>query len=95
MRHNLKIERKWLDAVMGGRKKAEIRRADRQFAEGDELLLYTSDREEAELVQVTHVLCLSDVPGYGGEAFVSLSIQPMQHFQGETVKTELAKGSFG
>jgi hypothetical protein len=95
VRHNLKIERKWLDAVASGRKKAEIRRADRSFAEGDELLLYTQDQEEAELVLVTHALRLSDVPGYGGEDFVSLSIQPLRHFEGEAVKTELGEGSFG
>ena len=76
MRHNLKIEPKWLMPVTDGRKKAEIRRADRDFSEGDELLLYTPDKTLGEIVVVTHVLPLVDVPGYDGGPFVSLSIEP-------------------
>ena len=95
MRHNLKIEHQWLGAVTSGRKKAEIRKADRRFAEGDELLLYTQDHEQAELVLVTHALQLADVPGYDGGPFVSLSIEPLQHFEGEAVRAELQKGSYG
>jgi hypothetical protein len=95
VRHNLKIDKKWLDAVVAGRKKAEIRRADRRFSEGDELLLYTHDQEEAELVLVTHALSLSEIPGYEGAPFVSLSIERLRHLEGEAVNLELRKGSFG
>jgi hypothetical protein len=95
MRHNLKIEERWLDVVVDGRKKAEIRRADRTFAEGDELLLYTHDKSEGELVRVTHILPLEDVPGCEGSRFVSLSIEPLRHIEGESILAELESGSYG
>jgi len=95
MRHNLKIELRWLTPVEDGRKKAEIRRADRQFSEGDELLLYTPDKSVAEIVVVTHVLPLAEVPGYDGGPFVSLSIEPIRGLSGDAVRKELSKGSFG
>ena len=78
-----------------GRKKAEIRRADRGFSEGDELLLYTPDKSVGEIVVVTHVLPLSDVPGYDGGPFVSLSIEPRRQLSGDDVLRELSLGSFG
>jgi|GEM_PF-3545862 len=95
MRHNLKIERRWLAPVTSGRKKAEIRRADRDFSVGDELLLYTPDRSEAEIAVVTHVLPLDEIPGYDGGPFVSLSIEPLRRLSGEAVLKELEMGSFG
>lgn len=96
MRHNLKIEKKWLDLVATGEKKAEIRKSDRNFATGDDLLLYTPDKTEAELVRVTHVLCLDDIPGFENEArFVSLSIEPERSFSGASVEAELALGDYG
>ena len=94
MRHNLKIERRWLAPVISGHKKAEIRRADRDFSVGDELLLYTPDRNDAE-IGVTHVLPLDEVPGYDGGPFVSLSIEPLRRLSGEAVLKELEMGSFG
>jgi hypothetical protein len=95
MRHNLKIEHRWLAQVTSGRKKAEIRRADRDYSEGDELLLYTPDKNNAEIVVVTHVLRLDEVPGYDGDPFVSLSIEPLRRLTGGAVLKELSKGSFG
>ena len=95
MRHNLKIDRKWLTPVASGQKKAEIRRADRQFSEGDELLLYAPDKSVAEIVVITHVLPLDEVPGYEGGPFVSLSIEPLRRLSGEAVVEELSRGSFG
>ncbi|MEI6451637.1 MAG: DUF3850 domain-containing protein [Actinomycetes bacterium] len=95
MRHNLKIERRWLTPVADGRKKAEIRRADRDFSEGDELLLYTPDKSSGEIVVVTHVLPLDEVPGCDGAAFVSLSIEPRRRLFGAAVLEELGRGSFG
>lgn len=96
MRHNLKIDRRWLALVRTGEKKAEIRRADRDFSVGDELLLYTPDRLEAELVRVTHILSLGDVPGLeGGDAFVSLSVQEVGSYSGSAVERELEGGDLG
>jgi len=95
MRHNLKIEPRWLLPVREGRKRAEIRRADRNFSEGDELLLYAPDQSVGEIVVVTHVLPLAEVPGYDGGPFVSLSIEPRREVAGEDVAKELAVGSFG
>jgi hypothetical protein len=97
MRHNLKIEKNWLDAVATGAKKAEIRNAaDRDFALGDELLLYTPDKTAAELVRVTHVLCLDDIPGFKNDApFVSLSIERERVVSGPEVDAELELGDYG
>jgi hypothetical protein len=95
VRHNLKIDDKWLTPVASGQKKAEIRRADRNFSEGDELLLYTPDKSTGEIVVITHVLPLDEVPGYKGGPFVSLSIEPLRRLSGDAVVEELNKGSFG
>jgi hypothetical protein len=95
MRHNLKIEPRWLPPVIEGRKKAEIRRADRDFSEGDELLLYAPDRSMGEIVIVTHVLPLAEVPGCEGDSFVSLSIEPRRRLSAEDLTAELEMGSFG
>jgi len=95
MRHNLKTEPKWLTLVTDGTKKAEIRRADRDFSEGDELLLYTPDKGVGEIVVVTHVLPLEDVPGYDGGPFVSLSIERRRRLSGEALLRELSLGSNG
>jgi Domain of unknown function (DUF3850) len=95
MRYNLKIERRWLVPVISGHKKAEIRRADRDFSVGDELLLYTRDRNDAEIAVVTHVLPLDEIPRYDGGPFVSLSIEPLRRLSGEAVLKELEMGSFG
>ena len=94
MRHNLKIETQWLTSVTDGRKKAEIRRADRDFSEGDELLLYAPDKSVGEIVVITHVLPLADVPGYDGGPFVSLSIEPRRRLSGNALLKELSFGSF-
>ena len=95
MRHNLKIEPLWLSEVTDGRKRAEIRRADRDFSEGDELLLYAPDKSVGELVVITHVLPLTDVPGYDGGPFVSLSIERRLRLSGHALQQELSLGSFG
>lgn len=96
MRHNLKIESRWLAPVRTGEKKAEIRNADRDFSVGDELLLYTPDQAEAELVRVTHILPLSEVPGHDAHAaLVSLSVELMASYSGGEVVGELAKGDYG
>lgn len=95
MRHNLKIEQRWLDSVANGRKKAEIRRADRSFSVGDELLLYTPDKTDAEIAIVTHVLSLEEIPGYDGGPFVSLSVEPVRRLCRCEIADELERGSFG
>lgn len=94
MRHNLKIDPRWLSSVADGRKKAEIRRADRDFAEGDELLLYVPDRSVGQLCVVTHILPLEEVPGYDGGPYVSLSIAPRQRLMGDDLQRELSLGNF-
>ena len=96
MRHNLKTDKKWLSAVTSGEKRAEIRKADRHFAKGDELLLYTPDKSEAELVRVLHVLPLDEVPEIQSAVpFVSLSIQRERSVIGDAVLAELKSGDFG
>jgi len=90
LRHNLKIEARWLSLIRAGSKRAEIRRADRSFSAGDELLLYLPDMSEAELVTVTHVLRLAEVPGIPEDLdFVSLSIQDVESFRGVDVLRQL------
>jgi hypothetical protein len=96
VRHNLKIEKRWLDAVVSGQKKAEIRRADRAFAVGDELLLYLVDESEAGLVTVTHVLLLEEIPGLTcPQEYVALSIEPQRLLMGEAVHAALESGDVG
>ncbi len=95
MRHNLKLDAKWFDAVRSGRKKAEIRRADRAFRVGDELLLYSHDQSRALLVLVSDILALDEVPGCGCRDFVSLSVEYQREFVStESVRAELELGSF-
>lgn len=96
MRHNLKIEKRWLDAVASGEKRAEIRKADRDFRSGDELLLYLPDESEAALVRITHVLRLDEIPGFRNDiAFVSLSIDSERLLTGDAVSIELKLGDCG
>jgi hypothetical protein len=96
VQHNLKIDTKWLAAVEGGQKKAEIRRADREFRVGDELLLYLHDKSRAVSAQVTDILPLSEVPGCMCVDFVCLSVTVKRVIDGRAVvEQELALGSFG
>ena len=95
MRHNLKLDEQWFSAVRDGRKRAEIRRADRPFKVGDELLLYQRDRSRAVIAQITDILELSDVPGCDCSGFVSLSIDLRGDIDGpDAVERELRSGSF-
>ena len=96
MQHNLKIERRWLNAVMAGRKKAEVRRADRDFSVGDDLLLYTPGEEDGALVTVTHIVNLQDIAALGcGEPIAVLSIETPRHLQGTMLVDQLASGDYG
>lgn len=96
MRHNLKLDVKWFNAVRNGSKKAEIRRADRDFRVGDELLLYLHDRSRALLVVVSDILALDEVPGCDCHDFVSLSVEHQAEIVGAaSVDSELERGSFG
>ena len=96
MRHNLKLDARWFAAVEEGRKRAEIRRADRDFQVGDELLLYLRDRSRAVLVEITDILPLQEVPGCDCTEFVSLSVQVRREVSGaEVVEQELLLGDYG
>lgn len=61
MQHNLKIEPGWFRAVVDGQKRAEVRRTDRSFAVGDDLMLYVPNAGEGVLVTVTHILALDEL----------------------------------
>ena len=96
VRHNLKLDTKWYDAVRDGRKKAEVRRADRPFTVGDELMLYTHDRSHALLADVTDILMIDEVPGCDCHGFASISIELRQEFADvESVEGALSVGDFG
>lgn len=78
--HCLKIAPCYLNAVLEGVKKAELRRNDRSFQVGEVLALVEFDqgrltgREWAAVI--THVLPVGDVMP-GGNEWVVLSIDPM------------------
>ena len=96
VRHNLKIDARWFEAVRTGRKKAEVRRADRAFQVGDELLLYSHDRLQGLLVEITDILALNDVPGCDCRDFVALSVEVHRVISdSEAVELELEQGDFG
>ncbi|MEZ5126881.1 MAG: DUF3850 domain-containing protein [Thermoleophilia bacterium] len=96
MQHNLKIEQKWLDAVVDGRKKAEVRRADRDFAVGDQLLLYVPSGADGALVTITHIVHLRDVRALGcSEAIAVLSIDTPRRMAGEKLAAQLEAGHYG
>ena len=96
MQHNLKIDRMWFDAVIDGRKKAEVRRADRDFAVGDDLLLYLPGEDEGALVTVTHIVKLEDIASLGCDGPIAvLSIDRPTLLSGESLKARLSLGDYG
>lgn len=96
LQHNLKIDRRWFDAVLEGRKKAEVRRADRGFAVGDQLLLYIPGENEGALVVVTHIVRLSDIAGLEcTEPIAILSIDTPTRLAGERLSAQLEVGDYG
>ena len=69
MHHELKIEKRWLDRIITGEKRAELRLNDRDFQAGDTMGL-TAPNGEAVGVVITHVL--SEVDGlYSDYAILS------------------------
>lgn len=81
--HTLKIAPKYLNAVVAGQKKAELRKNDRNYKVGDVLSLkewshgkYTG-REWSAVI--THVLPVNEVVA-GFESWVVLSINSMSLF---------------
>lgn len=96
MQHNLKIDRRWLDAVIDGRKKAEVRRADRDFSVGDVLLLYVPGEADGALVTVTHIVNLPDIRALGcAEPIAVLSIETPRRLAGEALAAQLQVGDYG
>lgn len=96
MQHNLKIERRWLDAVIDGRKKAEVRRADRDFSVGDELLLYIPGEQAGALVTVTHIVEPRDILALGCDGPIAvLSIGTPRRLVGKALATQLEVGDYG
>ncbi|AXF61898.1 DUF3850 domain-containing protein [Leclercia sp. W6] len=78
--HSLKIAPQYMDAVVAGQKKAELRRSDRDYKVGDLLALcewkhgkYTG-REWASVI--THILPAGDVIA-GAEGWSVLSIRSL------------------
>ncbi|GAA3175948.1 DUF3850 domain-containing protein [Rhodococcus baikonurensis] len=92
--HEIKLDRKWFDRVANGTKRVEIRRADRDYQIGDQLVMreyemtILADRytEREVTVNVTHVLY--SIPGLSAD-YVALSISnPQVHEPGESATTE-------
>ncbi|WP_047888555.1 DUF3850 domain-containing protein [Rhodococcus sp. ARP2] len=92
--HTLKLDPQWFDRVANGTKRVEIRRADRDYQIGDQLVMreiestMLCDRytEREVTVDVTHVLYI--VPGLS-EGYVALSISnPRVQEPGESATTE-------
>ena len=78
MRHELKIKPEYFQAVWDGKKKAELRKDDRDYHVGDVLILYEWNGEEytgsAIAVRVTHIL--RDCAEYGlADGYCILSIE--------------------
>lgn len=79
-RHELKILPEFFKAVWDGRKRAELRKNDRDYQVGDILALREWDGERytgsAIAVRITDIL--QDVPEYGlAEGYCILSIRPL------------------
>lgn len=92
--HTIKIYPQWFDRIANGTKRVEIRRADRDYQIGDQLVMreiestMLCDRytEREVTVDVTHVLY--SVPGLSTD-YVALSISnPKVHEPGESATTE-------
>lgn len=70
--HRLKLDEKYFAAIHSGAKKAEFRRADRDYRVGDYLLM------EHLLVRVTHILTHADFDAIP-EDYCILSFQYPAH----------------
>ena len=82
--------------MIDGRKKAEVRRADRPFSVGDDLLLYVPHANAGALVRVTHILSLSDVRGLECSAPMAvLGIDEARELVGDELSAQLAAGDYG
>ena len=78
MRHELKIKPEYFQAVWDGKKKAELRKDDRDYHVGDVLILREWNGEEYTdswiAVRVTHIL--RDCAEYGlADGYCILSIE--------------------
>ena len=77
--HLLKINQKYYEDVMFGRKKAELRKNDRDFKVGDLIHFTRVDGGEYETIinmfVITHILPIKDlIPA--SEDYVMISIEP-------------------
>ena len=57
MKHKLKIQQEYLDNLISGRKKVEIRLNDRDYQRGDLLIFtdYSGIKTEEYMFEVTHI----------------------------------------
>ena len=65
MHHRLKINPKWFDLVISGKKRAEVRKNDRLFESGDTVTLREFDVDctgRTVEIEITHVLYHDDFP---------------------------------
>lgn len=80
MRHNLKIDSEFFDAVSSGLKPWELRKDDRDFSEGDILVLEETDNGDftgrKHTVEVTFIL--RNAERYGlRPGYVCMSVKPI------------------
>jgi hypothetical protein len=96
VQHNLKIEPTWFAAIVSGQKKAEVRRTDRPFAVGDDLMLYVANAGEGVLVTVTHILALDELADLEcARGYAVLSVEDPRPMRGKTLLRQMECGDYG
>lgn len=78
-RHEIKIQKQWFDRAASGQKRAEIRKHDRDYQAGDELLFLVPNLvawEPTATSEVLHVLPGHQVDGLDNEYCVLSITEP-------------------
>lgn len=78
MNHQLKIEPQYLENLLSGRKKAEVRVNDRDYQLGDTLEFWDRNSDQFVKFSVTHVHSGLGMEGH----YVVLSVEPMNAKKG-------------
>ena len=86
MKHFLKCDLEWYDAVSNGIKTFELRKNDRDFKVGDTIVLEAKDKNDRSLTlgwrsafAITHVFVLGDfIAANENIGYVILSLKPTE-----------------